>query len=61
MIRFIGSDPGYQDLEPSAQLDTLRGITRRLSDLSDRSCGWLTDSVTAYLDLVGRSRSIRPG
>jgi predicted nucleotidyltransferase len=61
MIRFIGSDPGYQDLEPSRQLDKLRAITGQLSDPSDRSWAWLTDAVTAYLDLVERSAAITPG
>jgi len=61
MIRFIGRDPGYQDLEPSSQLDRLRAITRQLSDPSDCSCAWLTDAVSAYLDLVERSVAITPG
>jgi Nucleotidyltransferase domain len=60
MIRLIGSDPGYQDLEPSRQLDRLRAITGQLSDPSDRSWAWLTDAVTAYLDLVERSVAMAP-
>lgn len=49
MIRFLGQAPDFSDGEPSAQLLALRGIA---AGLADPSWTWLSDAVTAYLDLV---------
>ena len=52
MIRFLGKLPGFDSRDPAAQLLALRGIAR---DLADPSWAWLSDAVTAYLDLVEAS------
>jgi hypothetical protein len=52
MIRFLGKTPGFSSGDPAAQLLALRGIA---GDLSDPSCAWLGDAVTAYLGLVEAS------
>lgn len=49
MIRFLGKMPDFNARDPSAQLLALRDI---VEDLSDPSWTWLSDAVTAYLDLV---------
>jgi hypothetical protein len=49
MIRFLGQVPDFTDEDPAVQLHALRGIAR---ELSDPSWAWLSDAVTAYLDLV---------
>ena len=52
MIRFLGPLPDFNDADPSAQLLALRSIAQ---NLSDPSWTWLSDAVTAYLDLVEAS------
>jgi hypothetical protein len=49
MIRFLGQVPRFTDEDPAAQLHALRGIAGKLLDPSWR---WLSDAVTAYLNLV---------
>lgn len=49
MIRFLGQAPDFSDDDPSAQLLALRGIA---AGLADPSWTWLSDAVTAYLELV---------
>jgi hypothetical protein len=49
MIRFLGQMPDFSAADPAAQLLALRSIA---GDLSDPSWTWLSDAVTAYLDLV---------
>lgn len=49
MIRFLGKMPDFSAGDPSAQLLALRGIA---AGLADPSWTWLSDAVTAYLDLV---------
>jgi hypothetical protein len=49
MIRFLGQVPDFADEHPVAQLRAIRVIA---GDLSDPSWAWLSDAVTAYLDLV---------
>lgn len=52
MIRFLGTMPDFSSGDPAAQLLALRRIT---GDLSDPAWAWLSDAVTAYLDLVEAS------
>jgi hypothetical protein len=49
MIRFLGKMPAFSAGDPATQLLALRNIA---GDLSDPSWEWLSDAVTAYLDLV---------
>ncbi|MBO0822395.1 MAG: nucleotidyltransferase domain-containing protein [Actinobacteria bacterium] len=49
MIRFIGAEPDYNEMETDGQLGTLRVIASRLSD---PSAEWLHNAVTSYLDLI---------
>jgi hypothetical protein len=49
IIQFLGAMPDFGDADPAAQLLALRSIA---GDLSDPSWTWLSDAVTAYLDLV---------
>ena len=49
MIRFLGKMPDFSDTSPAAQLLALRSIA---GNLSDPSWAWLSDAVTAYLDVV---------
>jgi hypothetical protein len=49
MISFLGKMPDFGDRDPRAQLLALRGIA---AGLADPSWTWLSDAVTAYLDLV---------
>jgi Nucleotidyltransferase domain len=49
MIRFLGKMPDFTAGDPAAQLLALRSIE---ADLSDPSWAWLSDAVTAHLDLV---------
>jgi len=49
MIRFLGRRPDFDEAAPAAQLLALRSIA---GNLSDPSWTWLSDAVTAYLDLV---------
>jgi hypothetical protein len=46
---FLGKMPDFSAGDPAAQLLTLRSIE---GDMSDPSWAWLSDAVTAYLDLV---------
>ena len=52
MIRFLGQAPDFSDGDPAAQLLALRSIA---AGLADPSWTWLSDAVTAYLDLVEAS------
>jgi hypothetical protein len=52
MIRFLGTMPAVSSRDPAAQLLALRGIA---GGLSDPSWTWLSDAVTASLDLVEAS------
>ena len=54
MIRFLGKMPDFSSSDPAAQLLALRGIA---GNLADPSWTWLSDAVTAYLDLVEASLS----
>jgi hypothetical protein len=49
MIQFLGAMPDVSSGDPAAQLHALRSIAEHLSD---PSWSWLSDAVTAYLDLV---------
>jgi len=49
MIRFLAAMPDFSPGDPAAQLLALRRIA---GDLSDPAWTWLSDAVTAYLDLV---------
>jgi hypothetical protein len=49
MIRFLGQAPDFSARDPAAQLLALRGIA---AGLADPSWTWLSEAVTAYLDLV---------
>jgi len=49
MIRFLGQAPDFSARGPAAQLRALRGIA---AGLADPSWPWLSEAVTAYLDLV---------
>jgi hypothetical protein len=49
MIRFLGARPDFSTGDTAAQLSALRAIA---ASLSDPAWTWLSDAVTAYLDLV---------
>jgi Nucleotidyltransferase domain len=49
MIRFLGEAPGFTEEDPAAQLRALRVIA---GNRSDPSWAWLSDAVSAHLDLV---------